>query len=212
MPTRYIRQRGAASLIVVTLLLLLMTMVAAFASRRLVVEQQTSATQYRQNQAFEAAEAGLQWALAMLNGGRIDERCEADAAADEGTFRDRYLVIDEVDGRLMPSPLGAGCVMTNAGWSCSCPSAGEPALARPESPGAHPAFTVRLNATDQPGLVGITAYGCSSVGAACPPTSGDRRAAVVELTMLAASVQAPVEPLQEQTVSFARVPGSWRDF
>ena len=61
---------GAAALIVVMMLFFVISMVAAYASRNLIFEQKTSANQYRATQAFEAAEAGLEWAAAMLNGAR----------------------------------------------------------------------------------------------------------------------------------------------
>ena len=67
-------QRGAAALVVVMMLFFIMSLVAAYASRNLIFEQRTSANNYRSTQAFEAAEAGLEWAIAMLNGGRIDDR------------------------------------------------------------------------------------------------------------------------------------------
>ena len=67
-------QRGAAALIVVMLLFFIISLVAAYAGRNLIFEQRTSTNQYRATQAFEAAEAGLEWALAMLNGGRVDGR------------------------------------------------------------------------------------------------------------------------------------------
>ena len=51
------------------LLFFIISLVAAYAGRNLIFEQKTSANQYRATQAFEAAEAGLEWALAMLNGG-----------------------------------------------------------------------------------------------------------------------------------------------
>ena len=58
-------QRGAATLIVVMLLFFIVSLVAAYAGRNLIFEQKTSANQYRATQAFEAADAGLEWALAV---------------------------------------------------------------------------------------------------------------------------------------------------
>ena len=59
------------------MLFFVISLVAAYASRNLIFEQKTSANQYRATQAFEAAEAGLEWAAAMLNGGRVDATCAA---------------------------------------------------------------------------------------------------------------------------------------
>ena len=42
-------------------LFFIMSLVAAYASRNLIFEQRTSANNYRSTQAFEAAEAGLEW-------------------------------------------------------------------------------------------------------------------------------------------------------
>jgi Tfp pilus assembly protein PilX len=87
----YPPQRGAAALVVVMVLFFIVALVAAYTSRNLIFEQRTSANQYRSTQAFEAAEAGIDWALAMLNGGRIDAACRAhtDASTTDDSFRQR---------------------------------------------------------------------------------------------------------------------------
>ena len=68
------KQRGAATLVVVMVLFFIISMVAAYTSRNMIFEQRTGANLYRATQSFEAAEAGMNWALMMLNRGRIDER------------------------------------------------------------------------------------------------------------------------------------------
>ncbi|MBS1180057.1 MAG: hypothetical protein H6R06_4469, partial [Proteobacteria bacterium] len=60
-------RRGVASLVVVVVLMAVMVVAAVFTNRSLIVEQKTSANQYRYTLALEAAEAGLEWATAMLN-------------------------------------------------------------------------------------------------------------------------------------------------
>ncbi len=70
----------------VLLLFFIISLVAAYAGRSLIFEQRTSANQYRATQAFEAAEAGLEWALAMLNGGRISATCLPSANAGDKQF------------------------------------------------------------------------------------------------------------------------------
>ncbi len=60
-------QRGAASLAVTLLLLFSVTLAVFFANRSLIFEQKTSANQLRATVAFEAAEAGLEWAIAQIN-------------------------------------------------------------------------------------------------------------------------------------------------
>jgi Tfp pilus assembly protein PilX len=66
-------QRGAAALAVVMVLFFVISLVAAYASRNLVFEQRASTNQYRSTLALETAEAGAEWALALLNTGRIDD-------------------------------------------------------------------------------------------------------------------------------------------
>ena len=93
------RESGAASLIVVMVLFFLMSLVAAYTSRNLIFEQRTSVNQYRATQAYEAAEAGLEWALTLLNSGRIGADClETGAATTDTSFRQRYLAIDADTG------------------------------------------------------------------------------------------------------------------
>ena len=67
-------QRGAAALVVTMLLVCAMLIVVAVGNRNAVVETRASANQYRSTQSFEAAEAGLEWALARLKIGRASCR------------------------------------------------------------------------------------------------------------------------------------------
>lgn len=191
--TRGRPQRGAASLIVVMVLFFIMALAGAYSSRNLIFEQRTSANQYRSTQAIEAAEAGVEWALAMLNGGRIGTNClEAGAAANATSFRQRYLNV-LADGRLRPvadplaaapvapappAPLTAGCVFNGSNWVCSCPNEGPPVLAAPTGAGPFPAFRVRFSVYDpmvpdvnapiitKPGLVSIEVNGCTRLDGA----------------------------------------------
>lgn len=186
-------QRGAASLIVVMVLFFIMSLVAAYTSRNLIFEQRTSVNQYRATQAHEAAEAGIEWAVAQLNGGRIDANClEAGAMAANTSFRQRYLAIntnpppDPASGMItvltqpppplpaapppLPPPRLAGCVWTGAAWSCSCPSDGDPVLAAPAGTGIFPAFWVSfVRGVDisRPGVVQIVSNGCTRLNADC---------------------------------------------
>jgi Tfp pilus assembly protein PilX len=85
-------QRGAAALIVTTLLFFAMVLVAVFVNRNLVFEQRASANQYRSTQAFEAAEAGAEWAVAQLNNPtRLGADCLPSSASAASSFRTRYL-------------------------------------------------------------------------------------------------------------------------
>jgi hypothetical protein len=144
-------QRGAAALIVVLLLFFVISLVAAYAGRNLIFEQRTSTNQYRSTQAFEAAEAGLEWALAMLNGGPISATCAPSANAADKSFRQRFLKEDpDHSGQYVPATWGAidperlqpSCIRNGAGWNCSCR---DDAAATPEVPaggGTNPAFRV----------------------------------------------------------------------
>ncbi len=86
------RQRGAAALVVTMLLVFAMLIVVAVANRNAIVETRASANQYRSTQSFEAAEAGLEWALARLNDNApIGDDCLPSADPAAPSFRERYL-------------------------------------------------------------------------------------------------------------------------
>lgn len=200
-------QAGAASLIVVMVLFFLMSLVAAYTGRNLVFEQRTAANQYRATQAYEAAEAGLEWALTMLNSGRIDANCsEAGATTADTSFRQRYLTIDSSSGTVAPRPAPSGvaglwpsCVSDGAGgWNCSCPSATLPSLTAPSGSGVFPAFRVRFTSDglSRPGLVRIESNGCTRLDNAClnhPATAQDLegRANVAAIVALASALPTP---------------------
>ncbi|MBL0296207.1 MAG: pilus assembly PilX N-terminal domain-containing protein [Betaproteobacteria bacterium] len=91
-------QGGVASLTVVMVLFFILSLVAAYTSRNLIFEQRTAGNLHRSTQAFEAAEAGVEWALTMLNSGRIDATCAASTNVANDSFRQRYLTIDAASG------------------------------------------------------------------------------------------------------------------
>lgn len=189
--------RGVATLIVVMVLFFIMSMVAAYTSRNLIFEQRTSANQYRSTQALEVADAGLHWALALLNAGRITDACVASGNPAHDTFRERYLSIDPNSGLVtartnLPPAVPArmsGCVSNGAGWTCNCPSAGVPVVAPPAGTGVFPAFRVlfETNAA-RPGLVTIKVNGCTRNAEPCLvfPASGESNEARITVTALVA--------------------------
>ena len=210
------QQRGAASLIVVMVLFFIMSLVAAYTSRNLIFEQRTSVNQYRAIQAFEAAEAGIEWAIAQLNGGRIDGSClEAGVTNADTSFRQRYLAIntnpapDPASGMVtaltqppVPGnpavPRRAGCVWNGTAWICSCPSDNNPALAIPAGTGIFPAFWVSFSTVDvsRPGVVQIISNGCTRVDVACLSSAANAsnvegRALVTALVALQGAVATP---------------------
>ncbi len=200
-------QAGAASLIVVMVLFFLMSLVAAYTSRNLIFEQRTSVNQYRSTQAYEAAEAGLEWALSMLNSGRIAANCtEASATATDTTFRQRYLTVNTDTGMVAPrtAPTGVAglwpsCVSNGSGgWNCSCPSTTAPSLTAPTGTGVFPAFRVRFTSDEltRPGLIRIESNGCTRLSDTClnHPATADNmegRANVAAIVALASALPTP---------------------
>ena len=188
-------QRGVGALVVVMVLFFIMSMVAAYASRNLIFEQKTSANNYRANQAFEAAEAGLEWAIAMLNGGRVDNACAGTNDVATDTFRARHLSTDVndavdirkwvnagVDADLLPS-----CVRGDAGWVCSCPGASGPVIPAPAATGPAPGFQItffRVGVVAGRPVVRVRSQSCSTVGAGCFDPLGRRSDALAELNVL----------------------------
>jgi hypothetical protein len=141
--------RGAASLIVVLLLFLVLSLSAAYAGRNLIFEQKTSANQARSTIAFESAEAGIDWTLAALNGGRINNTCADSTAVGALSFQQRYLSIaangvvsvNVRSGDLSPR-IWPACVYNGSGWNCACPEAGQIDPAAPAGDAPAPAFRV----------------------------------------------------------------------
>jgi hypothetical protein len=206
------RQRGAATLIIVLLLFFVVSMVAAYTGRNLIFEQRTSANQYRSTQAMEAAQAGVEWTLAMLNGGRIDASCQPSANANDNTFRDRYLSAAGNDdeaigddgaitlrtradggGDLLPSCVFDGDSDT---WQCSCPSDGATGLPAVVSPLARPMFRIRLIPSPRPDLISIASAGCTRPDAACVAEdpvapAGDALAVVTAMISIRGGLHTP---------------------
>ncbi|MEP7138121.1 MAG: hypothetical protein ABI745_00740 [Caldimonas sp.] len=183
-------QRGVAALVVTLLLCVSMILAVSFAQRDIAAEERRSADDYRTAQAFEAAEAGLEWALARVDDPtRIDARCLPSADPTARPWRERMLRLDAPTGTFVPAtwidagvttPLRSACVRDAAGWHCSCPSDGRAELPAIEGPATAPAFTIELAAGPRAGLVRVVAGGCTrfdaSEGCATIP-SLDREAA-----------------------------------
>jgi len=199
-------QRGAAALIVVMLLFFIVSLVAAYAGRSLIFEQRTSTNQYRATQAFEAAEAGLEWAVAMLNGGRVTADCIPPDPVDNtlDSFRQRYLNIDG-NGHFAPRLWADNltrerptCVRNGAGWNCSCPTGAAPAPAIPAGGGVHAGFRICFEAVDppQPGVMRVVSTGHTSfVDRPCEErgegTAGEAAATVSLVVALSSGLAAP---------------------
>lgn len=199
-------ERGAASIIVVALLLLVMAIVVAFANRSILFEQKTSANQYRAMLAFEAAEAGLAWAQAMLNEQKyIDTSCTiaANPPTTNLRFKDRYLNFDTTTTEVTPNPANpvtvASCAYNQTGgaMNCSCPVTGTApsAVAPTTTSGYTPGFSIAFTKNAVTGTVDITSHGCTSVinNATC---TGDASATVrASLGQVSGLATPPASPL-----------------
>lgn len=181
------REMGAATLMVVMVLFFVMSLVAAYASRNVIFEQRTSANQFESTAALEAAEAGLQWALGMVNGGRITDDCELSTDDTLPSFRQRYLNVNQVangspgyitvPAAVRDGPLWPICWFDkdNNRWVCRCPS--DPA--NPGAPAASPTTSytpsfrirfVQLNdggVPSVPSMVRVEVMGCTRFQTSC---------------------------------------------
>jgi type II secretory pathway pseudopilin PulG len=181
--TRPPHQRGSVALPTLLVVLLLMGWLALAAHRSLLVEQRSTSHQVRAAQAFEAAEAGLEWAIAQLNRPQpIDDRCLPTDRPDDRSFRERFVPTESSSEALMPTTwrdgvrdiaLAPTCVRSDGAWQCSCPSNGLPSLtvAAADSTAA-PAFSVQFTAGPTPATVRLSSVGCATLGGPCQPGSG----------------------------------------
>ena len=179
-------QTGAVTLIVTLVLLFGMTLMAFFANRTLIFEQKTSANQYRSSKAAQAAEAGLEWALANLNHSiRIDNSCVSLASPGSGdrNFRSRYLDPDDNAATVAFSALTPGCVWNGSAWACTCPSAG---ASSPAGTGAAFIIVFETVGSDR-SLVRVNSTGCTS----WPCDSADARATVSQIFKLQPALATP---------------------
>jgi PilX N-terminal len=205
-PSAVARQRGAATLVMVLGLFMMMALAAAYTSRGLMFEQRISSNNLRATQAFEAAEAGLEWAIGMLGQGRVDANCLPTVDAGASTFRDRYLVQD-ANGLFSASAgqaaLRPACVLSGGNFTCSCPAEGG-AVVLPAVAGLAPAFQVRFvvdPALARPGMLRVESRGCNSIGTQCDPgqpVAADAEATVSTLVALSPALASP--PLAAMTV------------
>jgi hypothetical protein len=186
--TRRHRQRGVAALLVVVVLFFILAMVTAYAGRSLIFEQRTSVNNQRAAQAFEAAEAGLDTAIALLSSGRVDASCFPTNDVGQSTFRKRYLAQDDTGSFSTAGALATlrpTCILLEDGGRCSCPDAGAPALIVPVG-GLVPTFQLRFDTAGiaQPGVVRVTSKGCSSIGSECYQPALAGADAVAEVSVL----------------------------
>ncbi|MDI4631508.1 hypothetical protein J7U46_00430 [Pelomonas sp. V22] len=203
------RQRGATTLVVVMALFLVVAMLAAFASRNMVYEQRIASNYYRAGVAYEAAEAGVEWALGMVNADRIDTTCQNNAAGD--SLRERYLNINQSSRAITPvsaSPnVMLACHFTDANtWTCQCPTptaAAPGALVMPVlgASGLQPMFGVGFKAGTRPGTARLTVIGCTGLITSCAnnlTAAGNalgKAEQAVDIALVSAVKMPPISPL-----------------
>jgi Tfp pilus assembly protein PilX len=206
-------QRGVGALLAVVLLCSAMAIVVMFANRSLVFEQKTSANQYRATIAREAAEAGLEWAMAMINkSGRVTQSCVDSRLDTDTSFMQRYLAYSSTTRRWTPRTgsgvVAAACVTsqrvatdlaapaTDHDWVCSCPTAGTtPSVESPAIGGFKPGFAIAFIGNPAARSVDVVSYGCTSAitSNAC---AGDATATVkATIASVPALASAPGAPL-----------------
>lgn len=173
-------ERGAATVVVTLALLGALALTVLFVNRGLLLEARMSANQARSTVAFEAAEAGIEWALAQLNTpARVGTDCRADAAAS-ASFRERYLA----------APLRAACMRQGTNWICSCPTSGPVTLPTPANDDDAPAFNVEFQAGPRPDIVTLVSTGCSDGADACLSASASNAGARARIEVAFALVPA----------------------
>ncbi len=165
-------QRGAGALGVIAMVLLVASVAVLYLNRHLLIEHRTSASQWHGAVAFEAAEAGLDWAQDRLNHpGQLDAQCRPATPVAGGTgFRASHLPTGT-----QPAP-SAGCRLPGGALDCACPSGGQVWVGD-----TVPRFAVRL--TPETGSDAIRAHslGCAADDAPCDldtpaPPEADARA------------------------------------
>ncbi|WP_124453655.1 PilX N-terminal domain-containing pilus assembly protein [Paucibacter sp. KBW04] len=214
------RQQGTATLVVVMVLFLIMAMMAAYGSRNLIFEQKIAGNYFRAGVSQEAAEAGVEWAIALLNGVKIDANCQV-SAVGANSFRERYLNINAGD-RTVVAPViyknrVADCVRNEAaGWTCRCPMGNPPALptqvALNDAQNLQPRFALSFTSATpgplpatvpRPGIIRLISEGCSSSGSAeciesdnfAVQASVGVSLVTVDLALLSALKNPPATPL-----------------
>ena len=198
-PSRPLGQRGSAALTVVMLLLFSAALVALYLNRNLLVDQRNSANQMRTTLALEAAEAGVEWATAMINSPvLIDAQCKRLDTAP-ASFRKRYVTtgLPALSGVKSANSAHPGCRLTTAGLNCSCPAVtGGKDYAQLGST-EEPSFSVSFeDVEDHPDSVRVISRGCTGASGACNPNtyaSADATARVTVVLKLK-PMQVPASP------------------
>ena len=234
-PSHHAPPRGMAALTVVMVLFFVMALVAAYTNRNLVFEQRISANSYRATRALEAADAGVEWTIAMLNAGRATANCTqpgAGGAAGVGDFRSRYLVPSADDtngegafdvpwGQVPANRVYPACIIVGGAPRCICPAMGEaPAAIGSPADGIGSAFRITFRLFHggnivRGGAVQLVSRGCANPGdgdTACfaqnddVPTVDGTTAVIATLGLVRALPVAPKATLTAGTTITANAP------
>ena len=170
------REFGVASLAVVSTLLLLITLGVLYLSQNLISEQRAAAVVGNRVAAQEAAEAGLTWAVQMLNKPEpVDASCTPGGTGAVKPFRQSYVQPLGSNTPLSPVAASPGCKLGASGLRCSCPATGGTGSTASTATGSESAFTVVFSSVvDAQGAVvadalRVTATGCSAGDGSCNP-------------------------------------------
>ena len=199
-------------MVVTLILMFVMSIVGFFANRSFIFEQKTSANQVRSTRAFEAAEAGLEWAVGKLNDPSVLDAVASCAPATASfvtkvSFRDRYIAPTARSGSTPagfypPANSRAGCSVSDTGvLSCSCSAPGTwPTLGT----STDSRFVARFAAVvGDVNAVEIVVNGCTSSDAACDGSVTSTADALAEVRALI-----KVVPTLSQSPQAALVTGS----
>jgi len=174
--------RGIGTLAVTLILLFVTSIGVLYANRSVVFAQRSSVNQAQATLAHEVAEAGLEWAVGMLNSPyEIGSDCTF-LTTTNVSFRKRYVLTGYNAAPPTTNVVAAtntfpGCKIDPASGTttCSCPTApaSGTAVASPSNAAAMlPSFTVAFqNVAGDPEAVQVTAYACTAQRAVCSSTS-----------------------------------------
>ena len=175
--------RGLAALTVVMVLFFVMALVAAYTNRNLIFEQRISLGNYRSARAAEAAEGSVNWALSLLNGGRVNSQCLPSVDPTDIDFRQMFTAVPGLN-QIPPAPAGSyglppdsggvnervwGCVIANGATGCACPTASvlTPTITRPsdgKGSAFHVSFYLPEGGDPLAGTLGLVGFACGSLG------------------------------------------------
>jgi hypothetical protein len=162
------------------LLLFASSIVIFYLNRGLIFEQKASANQLRSTTAFEAAEAGIEWATGMLNTPQgIDSDC-LESPGVNASFRRRYIQTGYPANLAVTVAASSfpGCKLDGIALACHCPQPNGSEQVAMLSGAVRPGFTIAFasvidpaTGTVDPTAVRVTSTGCSAQASACKPAT-----------------------------------------